>query len=55
MYIIFINDLPKNGDNNYDYRLEGVTFMAEQNTICKITSILKEKEIMVTFDYSIRW
>ena len=25
MFIIFINDLPKNGENNYDYCMEGLT------------------------------
>ena len=55
-FIIFINDLPKNGENNYDYYMEGLT-MAEQNTVktlCKMTSLLQEKEISVTFVNTIR-
>ena len=57
MYIVFINYLPKNGENNYDYCMEGLTiqggkpallnspsmvsqYMAEHNTLCKMTSIL---------------
>ena len=45
MCIIFINDLPKNGKNNYDYCMEGLTIWQNRRQLCNITSILKENEI----------
>ena len=48
MYIIFINDLIKNGENN---RMEGQAYYGR--TEHNMTSTLEEKEIGVTFDNTI--
>ena len=45
MCLIPINDLPRNGEYNYDCFMEGLTMTEVKNTICKMTSTQQEKEI----------
>ena len=59
MYIIFIKDLLKNGEDNgiaiiFIWKARHTNYVAKQNTLCKMTSTLQEMEFGVKFDNTIR-
>ena len=47
MCLIYINDLPKTGENNCDYFMEGLTTWQNRTQQCKMTSTHQKKEISI--------